>query len=687
MNPSENNSEHKDSLDELLRQFMLYNDPDNEEGESLLDLVGEGVFSMPLTVTPSSARKAAMIGLLKQHFSAEFYGPAQGATVNSGFSVLRWGLLSFGFLAITTVFLLLSGVFSDPDLVFNEELKYIASPDLNTLANAKGIQPRGEVYVDSDGILNLHSVDSTSRPSHNDNRLGKPNKGDGQRFSGIQKTIPQIDPNPKLYPIAPSPNPPHVIPANLEESTAPDPFPLRGLYAQTSNPSEYFQVDADKDHLIVGKKGTLLHIPKDAFTGELGEVVSGPVQVEVKEVYDKSDYVKSNLSTISNGKQLISGGGLYMDATSAGRRLKLAKGKEIYVEFASQRNADTRGMTLYHGERDETGAINWQPIGGESELMIPLPLDEMFYDEFLCDCKGEAEWNRILWEITDPRFANSWIATREFRERVRVLRDIGYYHKGLAYYRDHTHESMWKVDEAIAKMIADEASRGVGKASDAEYFYHYSSERRVIVEPFDDHDVDLGRWDARQQLLYRRVSRDETERLLRIYKLRKQYVKEIESRLVIGQENGHRFVRHVRRGTYRKVGSLSVKGFLISKMGWINFNKEVAPEFANSKTRKLKVRITGNAPLDASKAPYEPVSTFLVYKNINSIVPGNRVTGQYSTFLKVPIGTEGWVIAVGYRNSTPYIGISPLPKDEKEVQLTVDRVTIDEYMTQLSSIN
>lgn len=687
MNPTGKHSEHQDPLDDLLRRFMLDNDPETEEGESLLDLAGERVFSTPPTVTPSPAREAAMIARLKERFP-QSPEPMPGPAAGSGSSVLRWGLLSFGALAVTTIFLLLSGVLSDPELVFNQDLKRIASPDLNTLADAKGMQPRGEAYVDADGISSLQTGELTPRPFQDGNSLGVQNKRDGQRSSGFRKIAPPLESNLDPYPIASSPTPPHAMPANLEESAAPDPFPLRGLYAQTANPSEYFQLEADKDHLITGDKGTVLHIPKDAFVGESGESVSGLVQVEFKEIYNKADYVKGNLPTVSNGKQLVSGGVIFLDASAAGRRLKLAKGKEIYVEFANQRRVDNRDMTLYHGQRNESGEINWQPIGGELESMIPLPLDEMYYDEFLCDCKGEAEWNRTLWEITDPRYANTWIATREFRERVRVLRDIGYFQEGLSYYRDHTHESLWKVDQAVGKMVADEAKSGAGKESDAEYFYRYASERRAGVEPFDDHEVDLDRWDARRQLLYRHVSREETERLLRIDKLRRKFVKEIESRLVIGQDNGRRFVRHVRRGTYRKAGSSSVKGFLMSKMGWTNLDKEAGPGFAKGKkTRKVKVRITGNAPLDASKAPYEPVSTFLVYKNINSMIPGSRITGQYSTFKKVPKGMEGWVIAIGYRNQTPYIGITPLPKEGKEVQVTVERVTLDEYLSQLNSIN
>jgi|GEM_PF-5054827 len=687
MDSSGTHSEHQDPLDDLLRRYLLDNDPETEDGENILEMASDRVLSSSPSVLPSEDRGLEMIDRLKERFPGPEL-PVPGPT--SGSPVLKWGLLSFGALAVTTIFLLLSGVLTDPDLSHNRNLKNIASPNINTLAEASDNIPKPEAYIDAEGISSLQTGDLPPQIFQDSEDLEVPMKGNRRKPNGIRKVAPNLDRGNAVvdpYPIAKSSTPPHAIPANMEEQAAPDPYPLRGLYAQTSNPSEYFQMEADKDHFIKGRKGTVLHIPKDAFVGESGESVSGLVQVEFKEIYHKADYVKSNLPTVSNGKQLLSGGVLYLDASAAGRRLQLAKGKEIYVEFADQRKVDTKGMNLYHGKFNEKGELNWVPIGGEFDQMIPLPLDEMYFDEFLCDCKGEGEWNRTLWEITDPVYANTWIATREFRERVRVLRDIGYYDEGLSYYRDHVHESLWKVDKAVSRMVAESGSQVGRKKTEDEYFLQFASARKTSTEPFDDHGVDLGRWDARRQLLYRSVSRKETERLLRLHKLRSSFVKDIESRLVIGQNNGRRFVKHVRRGTFRKAGSSTIKGFLLSEMGWTNLDKEAAPSFARMKTRKLKVRITGNAPLDAEKAPHEPVNTFVVYKNYNSMMPGSRITGQYSTFKKVPKNIEGWVIAIGYRGGTPYLGMTELPKEGREVEVPMARVTMDEYLAQLNNLN
>lgn len=681
-------SEHQDALDDLLRRFMLENDPETEEGDSLLDLAGERMLSVAPVVVPSAEKGAEMMARLKEGFPPPpdpIPGPA------SGTDFLKRGLIGFGALAVLTTALLLTiGIFANEPTTTNDDLKNYGSPDLSTLADAKGMQPREEGAGLTEEITSLHQGDGNPMMfPDNQDLIGSTERG-GLSVSATRKSTPPSDhlKTPKEsgpYPLTSSPTPPHAIPVHMEEA-APDPYPLRGLYAQTAPTSEFHQLDPKKDHLIQGSQGTVLHIPKDAFVGESGESVSGMVQVEIKEVYDKAEYVKGNLPTVSNGRQLVSGGVIYVDATAAGRRLKLDRDKEIYVEFADQRGVNTRDMELWHGEYNERGEMNWVPAGGKVDKMVPMPLDELYFDEFICDCKGEGLWNRFVWAITDPTYANSWIATREFRQRLRQLRDVGYYEQGLIHYSKNIQKPLWKVDKEVAGMLKRDAEKGIGKEEDAEPFNRFAQELRTEVEPYNDRGVDLDRWDARRQLLYRKVSREETERLMRIHKLQNEFVKEIEGRLVFRTVNGFRQVKSVRRGAYRKAGEVHLKGFLLKTMGWKNLDKVADPSFARRSTRKVKVRLVG-APLDASKEPYEPVNTFIVYKHLNSVVPGSRVTGQYSTFKKVPKNVDAWVVALGYKDLVPYVGIASLKGDRREVKVEMARTTIDGYLAQLDRLN
>lgn len=690
MDPQGMHSEHQDALDDLLRRYMLENDPETEEGESLLELAGESVLSTAPLLAPSAERAAEMVARLRGDFPPP---PDPALEMPSGTNVLKRGLIGFGALAVLTALLLLTlGIFANEPNSTNEELKTYGSPDLNTLADAKGMQPRTEDLGMPEELTSLHLGDGNPLLYSDPSDRGSNNERDGAPGNILLKPAPPLDHrlgNPKEsgpYPLVSSPTPPHVLPVHMEEA-APDPFPLRGLFAQTSPSSEYHLLEADKDHLIHGREGTILHIPKDAFVGESGESVSGMVQVELKEVYDKAEYIKGNLPTVSNGRQLVSGGVIYVDATAAGRRLKLDRGKEIYVEFGQRRGVNTRDMELWNGEFNNRGEMNWVPAGGKFDRMIPLSLDQLYFDEFICDCKGEGIWNRFVWAVTDPSFQNTWIATREFRQRLRALRDIGYYEQGLIYYSENTRQPLWKVDQQVAAKLQADAEKGIGKEEDAELFRRFAQELLTGVEAYNDRGVDLDRWDARRQLMYRNVSREETERLMRLHKLRKEFGKEIESRLVFETVNGYRQVKSVRRGAYRKAGEVQLKGFLLGQLGWKNLDKVADPTFAGRDTRKVKVRLTGDAPLDARKEPYEPINTFIVYKDMNSVVPGSRVTGQYSTFHKVPKNVDAWVVAIGYQDYVPYFGMVSLNGDRREVQVEMSPTTLDGYLAQLNRLN
>lgn len=685
--------EQNDSLDEILRRYLLENDPETAEGESILELAGERIMTNPPMSIPSDAAEAEMLKRLKDGFPQ---GPAHAVPAAPAGSpiALKIGFVGVGALAVlTTLILLITNPFADRNNIYSEQLKHEASPDLNTLADQVGVQPRVESALTLEDITSLQLEDGGSVMLVEEDLPDR--NSEGGRVPTLTYGTPSRSPKQRPEDKVPAPLtssskvtvvPPMAHPAMVEEP-APDPFPLRALYTQTTTTSDYYQFDAHNDHLVEGKKGTVMHIPRDAFVTQAGERVRGKIQLEIKEVYQKSDYIKSNLPTISNGRQLISGGVLYLEASAEGRPLKLARDKDIYVEFAALEGVDTRDMQLWQGEYSAQGDMNWVPVGGEFDRMIPMPLDELYFDEFWCDCKGEKLWNRTLWEITDPEFADTWIASREFRHRLRVLRDIGYYEQGLLYYRDHVNEPLWKVDQAVAGLLVAEAREGRGKEDDASYFERFSQELLTFTEPFDDRGVDLGRWDARRQLLYRRVSREETERLLRLHHLRRRFVGDLEGRLYLAENNGSKYVKGIRPGKYRSPGTETVKGFLVKELGWVNLDKVADPVFAGNASRKVKVRLTGEVPLDARITPFEPVNTFLVYSDINSVIPGSLITGQYSTFKDVPPNMDGWVVALGYKGAVPYIGISRLSRESRNLVVEMRPTTIDDYLQQLKRLD
>lgn len=670
-------SEH-DALDEILRRYLLENNPSGPDGESLMELAGESVLAEPPLVTPPPAREAEMLEQLKQAFPDT---PVPGPT--GGLSLPLKGLIGVGALAVlTSAILLIFNPFGDnASSKVPDALKHMASDNVRTLSQDAPIASLEDDFGDAEDISSLQQGDGNPFFLDIQEEIGT---GTGDRNLATGKAW---KPGSNLHlPDQTRSDPPTTAPFNSGTahsgsiSRPPlDPFPLRGLFAQTTVQSKYYQLEPGKDHLIAGKKGTLLHIPRNAFVdAQSGEAVEEVVQVEFKEIYKRSDYLKSNLPTISNNRQLVSGGVVFVDATAAGRRLKLAKGKDIYIEFANQPKVDTRDMQLYTGEFNEKGEMNWLPVGGQFKNMIPLPAERLYLDEYRCDCDGERYWNRLIHELMDEHYGNTYLVTREFRERVRVLSGIGYYELGLLMYRDNTDKPLWKVDEMVAELLKDEVKKGNVKEKYVDAFNNFAQEMHASVEPYDDRGVDLGRWDARRQLMYRSVSRTETERLIRLHRLREQFVQEIESGLTFGRYGGQKYV--VGKRKRREAGT--AKGFLIEELGWTNLDKVVDKQIVKGKTRDLKVRLTGDI-----KA-YESTSSFLVYKEINSMITADRFTGQYFKFRNVPTNVDAWIVTIGYRNAMPYIGMTRLPKGRvKEVWIDMKRSTVDGYLAALQELD
>ncbi len=122
-------------------------------------------------------------------------------------------------------------------------------------------------------------------------------------------------------------------------------------------PSQTFKIIGGKPTKIIGKLGTIITInPKDLVT-EDGKLIGNNIELELKEMINQEQLLRTNAQTLSNGQLLISGGAYYINITSNGNQLKLKDGKNLSVEFPKITNDE---MTLFFGNRDSLGQINWQ---------------------------------------------------------------------------------------------------------------------------------------------------------------------------------------------------------------------------------------------------------------------------------------------------------------------------------------
>ncbi|MEI7596772.1 MAG: hypothetical protein WCK02_13560 [Bacteroidota bacterium] len=119
-------------------------------------------------------------------------------------------------------------------------------------------------------------------------------------------------------------------------------------------PSQFFVIDPTKDTLITGNEGTKL------FFGAGSLMSKEKVQIELKEFYTMSDYLKSDLPTISNGEMIQTGGVIYLNATqesNSKQQVKINPDKGVDVDFTIGK-ADP-DMQVFIKDTRSPNSMNW----------------------------------------------------------------------------------------------------------------------------------------------------------------------------------------------------------------------------------------------------------------------------------------------------------------------------------------
>jgi len=133
---------------------------------------------------------------------------------------------------------------------------------------------------------------------------------------------------------------------------------LSDLKKKYEKASQMFTISSDKPTIVKGNKGTTIYINPADLTTLNGKAPGKTIDIELKELLSANDLLNSNAQTISDGRLLISGGAYFINMTSIGEQLKLKDGTSLKVELPK---IDKSNMTLFYGQKDSLGQMNWTP--------------------------------------------------------------------------------------------------------------------------------------------------------------------------------------------------------------------------------------------------------------------------------------------------------------------------------------
>ena len=144
---------------------------------------------------------------------------------------------------------------------------------------------------------------------------------------------------------------------NQPETYQADIQALNDLLKKYQEPAQIFNVATNKPTQIKGKQGTVISINPANLLTQSGQPLGKTIDVELIELGNQQQLLKTNAQTVSDSKLLVSGGAYYINMTSDGQQLNIKEGTGLKVEFPKNSDKD---MSLFYGQRDSLGTMNWQ---------------------------------------------------------------------------------------------------------------------------------------------------------------------------------------------------------------------------------------------------------------------------------------------------------------------------------------
>ncbi|MDZ4823356.1 MAG: OmpA family protein [Flavobacteriales bacterium] len=186
------------------------------------------------------------------------------------------------------------------------------------------------------------------------------------------------------------------------------------LFAILRGEPEVFDIDPQRDTLIVCKGGSKLLFNANSF--KLSSADNGkPVNINVREVFCKSDMILQNMTTGKDKMILESGGMLDIAASVDGKSVKLKNGSE-YTALIPSDDVDPR-MELFDGKRlnSRNKTVNWKQrsVNNFNYYYLPdvLNCQKYIYRNVRCN----------MWCKMRMRLSGDY---RKFMRSQRRVRDI-----------------------------------------------------------------------------------------------------------------------------------------------------------------------------------------------------------------------------------------------------------------------
>lgn len=265
---------------------------------------------------------------------------------------------------------------------------------------------------------------------------------------------------------------------------------------------ESFIVNTEESQELQSKRGSVLSIPQGAFLDENGDIWKGEARLELIEMTNPSDLLLNQVSMEAKEGILKNYGIVQLQAFADGKKLSINPENSPYLDFAIEEESIDAELMVYEGIRDGAGVMKWENPEPSPKFLIPMDFDVLdFYpknfeqtvEKYMpyksyktatkslkdslfyslrpwlnegenssmiveTDSTSEFAKNSINCSGIDPaivktirhkKFENTFLATREFAERLRALYKTCD-NTLLEMYINNLDKNLWEIDQLVA---------------------------------------------------------------------------------------------------------------------------------------------------------------------------------------------------------------------------------------------
>ena len=200
-----------------------------------------------------------------------------------------------------------------------------------------------------------------------------------------------------------------------------EPDNIQAYCASALSPAQVFWVRAARDTVLVGREGTLVAVPADAWVLPAG---SAAVRLELREFYSIPDIVLAGLSTMSGTTMLETGGMVNLNAMVGEQPVALRAGQRLLLRMPTTRKLD--GMQLFQGvSLQPQHGPDWQlPPASTVRNAVQVDIEKKAVDGF--DLEKDGRWPQLsggekaLLKFFDQRIPRSPATLARLRQRRTI---------------------------------------------------------------------------------------------------------------------------------------------------------------------------------------------------------------------------------------------------------------------------